>query len=220
VIEESLHAVGLAGAIPTWVLSNHDVVRHVTRYGGGATGLARGRAALLTMLALPGGCYVYQGEELGLEEVDVSPEHREDPLWLRGGEASRDGCRVPLPWTGDEPPYGFGPGTGQPWLPQPEDWADLSVAVQQQDPGSTLAFYRAALRARREVTADLSEEVTVLASAPGTLAFVRGGGLVCVLNCGDVPAPVPVEAGDLVLASADLADGQLPADAAAWFRPA
>ena len=220
VIDESLHAVGLADAAATWVLSNHDVVRHVTRYGGGALGLARGRAALLTMLALPGGAYVYQGEELGLEEVEVAPEHRQDPTWLRGGGVGRDGCRVPIPWAGDEPPFGFGPGEGQPWLPQPDTWAAQSVAAQADDPESMLSFYKLALRTRREVTDDLPDHVTVLDSAPDTLAFLRGGGLVCVLNCGDVAAPVPVEAGDLVVSSAPFEEGRLPADAAAWFRPA
>jgi alpha-glucosidase len=170
------------------------------------------------MLALPGGAYIYQGEELGLEEVEVAPEHRQDPTWHRGGGIGRDGCRVPIPWSGDEPPFGFGPGTEQPWLPQPADWSGVSVAAQEDDPDSMLSFYRLALRTRREVTGELPDEVTMLDSAPDTLAFVRGRGLVCFLNCGSVPAPVPAEAGDLVASSAPLADGQLPADAAAWFR--
>jgi alpha-glucosidase len=127
---------------------------------------------------------------------------------------------VPVPWSGNEPPFGFGPGTGQPWLPQPAAWKDLSVQAQQDDPGSTLSFYKHALRTRREVTEALPDDVTILASAPDTLAFVRGGGLVCFLNCGTVPAPVPAEAGEPVLSSAPLEDGQLPADAAAWFHTA
>ncbi|MGH3369319.1 MAG: alpha-amylase family glycosyl hydrolase, partial [Nocardioidaceae bacterium] len=220
VIEESLHAVGLADAAATWVLSNHDVTRHVTRYGGGARGLARGRAALLTMLGLPGGVYLYQGEELGLEELEVAAEHRQDPTWHRGGGVGRDGCRVPVPWSGDEPPFGFGPGTGQPWLPQSPEWAGLTVADQAGDPDSTLSFYRLALRTRREVSEALPDEVVMLDTAPDTLAFVRGGGLVCVVNCGETAAPLPVEAGDLVLSSGPLLDGRLPADTAAWFRPA
>ena len=134
VITETLDAVGLVDASPTWVLSNHDVVRHVTRYGGGAVGLARARAAVLTMLALPGSAYVYQGEELGLEQVDVAPEDRQDPAFLRTGEGGRDGCRVPMPWSGEKPPFGFGAGEGQPWLPQPDAWADLTVAAQDGDP--------------------------------------------------------------------------------------
>ena len=110
VVDQTLDAVGLVEGSPTWVLSNHDVIRHVTRYGGGEVGLARAKAATLTMLALPGSAYVYQGEELGLEQVDVAPEFRQDPSWLRTGEPGRDGCRVPIPWSGTHAPYGFGPG--------------------------------------------------------------------------------------------------------------
>jgi alpha-glucosidase len=217
VVDESLHAVGLAGAAATWVLSNHDVVRHVTRYGGGERGLRRGRAALLTMLALPGGVYVYQGEELGLEQVDVPPEHRQDPSYHRGADEGRDGCRVPLPWSGTEPPFGFGPLEGQPWLPQPEEWKDLSVEAQQHDPASTLSFYRSALRARREVAEHLGDDVTWLDTAPGTIAFRRGDDLVCMLNCGSRAARLP-DVGELVISSGPLTGGRLPADTAAWFR--
>ncbi|MEU4418985.1 alpha-amylase family glycosyl hydrolase, partial [Nocardia salmonicida] len=107
VIEETMAAVESVGASATWVLSNHDVVRHVTRYGGGAAGQARARAALLAMLALPGSAYVFQGEELGLEEVDVPPKLRHDPRSLNTGEPGRDGSRVPIPWSGSAPPFGF-----------------------------------------------------------------------------------------------------------------
>ena len=127
--------MGLVGGAPTWVLSNHDVVRHVTRYGGGERGLARARAATLTMLALPGSAYLYQGEELGLEEVDVPPEDRQDPAWFRTGVAGRDGARVPIPWRGTRSPFGFGPARTTPWLPMPDDWASLTVAAQRRDPG-------------------------------------------------------------------------------------
>ena len=117
------------GASPTWVLSNHDVVRHVTRYGGGALGLGRARAATLLMLALPGAAYLYQGEELGLPEVDVCPTRCwQDPIWERSGHTrrGRDGCRVPLPWSGDaRRRTGSGPVAGATWLPQP---ADLGAA--------------------------------------------------------------------------------------------
>jgi alpha-glucosidase len=226
VITETLHAVGLVGASPTWVLSNHDVVRHVTRYGGGVTGLARARAAVLTMMALPGSAYVYQGEELGLEQVDVPPQARQDPSYLRSGGTGRDGCRVPLPWSGAGPPYGFGPGTGQPWLPQPGCWESLTVEHQSVDPGSTLSFYRRLLALRRQVAVGLGHQVVMLDTAPGTLAFRRGDGLVCALNCGSRPARVPAEAGELLLSSgADPVLGRggvrrLPPDTAAWFRPA
>ena len=110
----SIGALAAVGAPPTWVLSNHDVVRHVTRYGGGELGPAPGPRRALLMLALPGGAYVYQGEELGLPEIlDLPDELRQDPTFLRTGgtQKGRDGCRVPLPWSGTEPPFGFGPGT-------------------------------------------------------------------------------------------------------------
>ncbi|MDZ5660756.1 glycoside hydrolase family 13 protein [Nocardioides sp. S-58] len=214
VVTSTLEAVKPVGASPTWVLSNHDVVRHVTRYGGGEQGLARGRAATLTMLALPGSSYLYQGEELGLEQVDVAPEHRQDPSYLRTGEPGRDGCRVPIPWSGTQAPYGFGPGTSQPWIPQPADWAALTVEAQAADPSSTLAFYREALRVRREFAWSAGDEVEVLDLGADVLAFRRGP-LTVVLNCGDAAVELP--AGDLLLASGPV-DDKLPPDTAAWLR--
>ncbi|NYE35749.1 alpha-glucosidase [Nocardioides cavernae] len=214
VITDTLASVGPVGASPTWVLSNHDVVRHTTRYGGGARGLARARAATLTMLALPGSCYLYQGEELGLEQVDVAPEDRQDPSWFRTGEVGRDGCRVPIPWGGDAAPYAFGPGTGQPWIPQPADWAPLTVEAQTGDPASTLEFYRDALRVRREFAWTAGDEVTMRQLGDDVLAFTRGP-LTVVLNCGDTPVELP--AGELLLASGPV-DGTLPPDTAAWLR--
>lgn len=221
VVTGTLEAVRLVDGSATWVLSNHDVVRHVTRYGGGDRGLARGRAALLTMLALPGSSYLYQGEELGLEQVAVPPEARHDPAYFRGGEEGRDGCRVPMPWSGAEPPFGFGPGPGAPWLPQPAGWADLTVQAQDEDPGSTLSFYRRALAARRAEAAGLGDAVRLLDSAPGTLAFERGERLVCVVNCGSEPAPLPSEAGHRLMSSGEhpVDVHTLPPDTAAWFRP-
>jgi alpha-glucosidase len=218
VVVDTFEAVALVDGTPTWVLANHDVVRETTRYGGGATGLARARAAALTMMALPGSAYVYQGEELGLEQVDVEPEHRTDPSWFRTGEAGRDGCRVPMPWSGTSAPYGFGPGQEQPWLPMPADWAGLTVEAQSGDDASTLTFFRRMLRLRREVTAGLPESVEVLASAADTLALGRGD-LVAVVNCGTGPAALPTEAGELLLSSGtDPVDGLLAPDTAAWFR--
>ena len=214
VITDTLAAVEPVGASPTWVLSNHDVVRHVTRYGGGEQGLARGRAATLAMLALPGSSYLYQGEELGLEQVDVAPEHRQDPSYLRTGEVGRDGCRVPIPWSGTEAPYGFGPGTGQPWIPQPAGWAALTVEAQTGDPSSTLEFYREALRVRREFAWTAGDDVEILDAGADVLAFRRGP-LTVVLNCGTAPVELPE--GELLLSSAPV-DGKLPADTAAWLR--
>ena len=188
----------------------------MTRYGGGPVGLARARAATLTMLALPGSSYLYQGEELGLPEVDVEPEFRQDPSWLRTGEVGRDGCRVPIPWSGDAAPYGFGPGAEQPWLPQPDYFAELTVEKQQADPSSTLAFYRAALAARRDLRRRPSATTIADVAATGdVLSFVRGPVTVLV-NCGKKPAPLP--AGEVVVSSAALVDGLLPIDSAAWVR--
>ena len=221
VVTETLRAVGLVHGSPTWVLSNHDVVRHVTRYGGGAVGLARAKAATLTMLALPGSAYLYQGEELGLEEVDVPRKYWQDPGALRGGRAGRDGCRVPIPWEGTRPPYAFGPGTTQPWLPQPKGWASLTVAAEEADPASTLSFYREALGLRREVAVPAGEQVELLTTGRTVLAIRRGNGLVCVTNFGRGRAELPPEAGDLLLESTpgSVHDGRIGPDTAAWFRP-
>ncbi|TIC88216.1 glycoside hydrolase family 13 protein [Nocardioides sp. GY 10113] len=212
VVNSSLEAVAAADALPTWVLSNHDVERHPTRYGGGEVGLARGRAATLTMLALPGSAYLYQGEELGLEQVDVPPEARQDPSWFRTGKPGRDGCRVPMPWSGDAPPYGFG-GTGQPWIPQPEDWAGLTVAAQAADPDSTLSFYRRALAARREHLSGAGDAAT--ATVTGDLLEIRRGDLRVLLNAGSEAVPLP--AGE-VLISSDPVGPTLPPNTAAWLR--
>jgi alpha-glucosidase len=211
VIDDTFAAVAPVGGSPTWVLANHDVVRPPTRYGGGAVGRARARAATLTMLALPGSAYVYQGEELGLEQVDVPKEGLRDPRALLLGTPSRGGCRVPLPWAGTEPPYDFGPGAGQPWLPQPDDWAGLTVEAQEADPASTLSFYRAALRARRLYAVPAGEAVD--ASVDGDVLTVVRGPLTVVLNCGTDAVPLPT--GAVVLASGQL-HGVLPPDAAAW----
>jgi len=226
VVTETLASLAPVGAVPTWVLSNHDVVRHVTRYGGGAQGLARGRAATLAMLTLPGSAYLYQGEELGLAQVDVAPEDRTDPSWFRTKDTAkvdigRDGCRVPIPWGGDAAPYGFGPAESgdQPWIPQPDDWAGLSVEAQTGAEGSTLEFYREALRLRRTFAETAGTDVEILPGAPDLLVLGRGD-VVCVLNAGTAPAALPAEAGELLLSSGDDPDGTLAPDTAAWFRRA
>ncbi|MGH3498509.1 MAG: glycoside hydrolase family 13 protein [Nocardioidaceae bacterium] len=244
VVADTFSAVDPVDASPTWVLANHDVVRTVTRYGGGATGLARARAAMLAMLALPGSAYLYQGDELGLAQVDVPAADRRDPTWLRGGGVGRDGCRVPLPWTVGPTPYGFGPDGSTPWLPQPVGWGDLSVEAQDASSGSTLGCVRAALAMRRELVVGLDGRVEMLDLGEDVFAYHRRGpdgspGLVCVLNAGsqsvDVSAlgAVALSSGDLpasatgerrASAKADGRDrdpfrGVLPPDTAAWLRP-
>jgi alpha-glucosidase len=213
VVRGTLAAVEPVGAAPTWVLSNHDVVRHPTRYGGGARGLARARAATLTMLALPGSAYLYQGEELGLEEVDVPAERRQDPYWFRTGKPGRDGCRVPIPWRGTRSPYGFGPGWTEPWLPQPDDWAQLTVAAQRSDPDSTWSFYRDALVARRRHSGQ--GNAAEIADGSAEVVHLRRGGLEVLCNCGDEAVHLPD--GEVVLSSGPLADGMLPPDTAVWL---
>ncbi|MEV4059421.1 glycoside hydrolase family 13 protein [Nonomuraea dietziae] len=222
------------GAPPTWVLSNHDVARVVTRYGRADTswdhgarrdgapsdlelGHRRARAAALLAMALPGGVYVYQGEELGLPEVDDIPDHlRQDPMWIRSGHTvpGRDGCRVPLPWAGDAPPFGFGPGTGEPWLPQPLEWKELTVEAQAGDPGSMLTLYRTALRLRGDRLGDGS--LTWLDLGPEVLAFTRDSGLTCVVNLGAEPVRLPPHEA-VLLQSGSLVDGSLPSDTAVWL---
>ena len=216
VVRGTLAAVAPVAAAPTWVLSNHDVVRHPSRYGGGAQGLARARAATLMMLGLPGSAYLYQGEELGLQEVDVPPDRRTDPSWFRTGMPGRDGARVPIPWRGSRTPYGFGPAGSTPWLPMPDDWASLTVAAQRTDPESTWSFYRAAIRARRSfaTTSAVGDDVEVV-EGRSTVLHLRRGSLTMVCNCGSRPVRLPP--GDAVISSGPLRDGLLPPDTAAWL---
>jgi alpha-glucosidase len=210
VIDESLSTMDPVGAPATWVLSNHDKPRHVTRYGD----IRRARAAILLMLALPGSAYVYQGEELGLPEVlDLPDEVLQDPVWRRSGftDRGRDGCRVPLPWTGDEPSYGFGPAGC--WLPQPAAWRELSVQAQLADAASMLHLYRTAIALRRGFSGGLEW----LDGPPDTLVFRRSSGLVCAVNFGSAPVALPPGYGDVICSSVPVEDGLLPPDAAAWL---
>jgi alpha-glucosidase len=242
VIDATLAAHAPVNAPATWVLSNHDVTRHVTRYGraetsmgrsparhGSPTDLAlgtrRARAALLLNLALPGSCYLYQGEELGLWEVeDIPDELRQDPFFHRSGgsDVGRDGCRVPLPWNGAHPPFGFSPpdATAEPWLPQPAAWARLTAEAQQHDDASVLALYRTALAMRRGQPG-LHEEEFEWRSEPGArvLDFTRGPALRCLVNLSGAAIPLPAHHA-VLLASGPLGTGgsRLPADTAVWLR--
>nr|MBA3267328.1 DUF3459 domain-containing protein [Acidimicrobiia bacterium] len=217
-VDESIEALEAVGAPPTWVLSNHDVVRHVTRYGGGDLGRRRARAAALLMLALPGGAYVYQGEELGLPQVTDLPDSAlRDPTFLRtnGAERGRDGCRVPIPWSDDAPPFGF--GRDKAWLPQPPAWADLTVERQESDAASMLTLYRDALRLRKRV--NQSAPLEWIDAADDVLAFRRGPDFACAINLADEPAEVPtaVAGDDVVLASGPIEQRGLPGATAVWL---
>ena len=236
VIDASLDAFGAVGAPSTWVLSNHDVVRHATRlsvteanpqgHGLGPrskglpefeSGIRRARAATALMLALPGSSYLYQGEELGLPEVIHLPDDaRQDPTWFRtaGERYGRDGCRVPIPWEGTAPSYGFGP-TDASWLPQPAQWASLARDAQRGIPGSTLSLYRDALRLRREHALGAGT-LEWLPGFPESVVALRNGPVVVVANTGTVPVELP--GGEVVLASGPLDGRTLPHDTTAWLR--
>ncbi len=237
-IESALAAHAPVDAPTTWVLSNHDVTRPVTRYGRADTAFAfeskragtptdldlgtrRARAAALLAMALPGSMYIYQGEELGLPEVEDIPfDRRQDPMWLRSGgvDPGRDGCRIPLPWAGDRPPYGFsGPGATRPWLDPPEGWAGLTVEAESENASSMLTLYRAGLALRRSAPWSPDGALTWLSSHDSVLAFARGEGFVCLVNFG--AAPVELPAGSRVLlASDELEGGAVPQDTTVWLR--
>ena len=223
------------GSSSTWVLSNHDVVRHATRYGlpvgtdlddwlmsdgldvplDAEQGLRRARAAALFMLALPGSAYLYQGEELGLLEVaDLPAAVLQDPIWLRtlNTKKGRDGARVPLPWTSAGDTYGFGSGSS--WLPQPATWSRAAVDQQAGAAGSTLELYRTALRVRRELQTEESL-AWVETGRPDVVHLVRPNGWHCVTTFGTEPYALP--AGVLRVASEPVADGLLPSESTAWF---
>ena len=234
IISESLRAFPAVGAPATWVLSNHDVIRHATRlampghpqgHGVGPTtegkpdpaaGLRRARAATALMLALPGSAYVYQGEELGLPEAMELPDDvREDPTWFRtnGERYGRDGCRVPLPWSAADPAFGFSP-TGESWLPQPADWAALARDVEEQDPESTLWLYRTLLATRR--AHDLgAAQLEWLEGYGDDVIAVRTGDVTVIANVGTEPVALP--AGTLLVASDTFEGGELPADTTVWI---
>jgi alpha-glucosidase len=227
----------------TWVLSNHDVTRPVTRYGREDSSFAfatkrfntptdldlgtrRARAAALLSAALPGSLYIYQGDELGLPEVEDLPDGtRQDPMYFRsnGVDPGRDGCRVPLPWSGQHQPFGFSPYAGtapaEPWLPQPEGWAKYTVEAEAHDPSSMLSLYRAALGIRRATESLGDGALEWLDTEPGVLAFSRGGGFVNVTNLSGHPIDLP-EHEEILLSSTELVGptGQLAQDSTAWLR--
>jgi alpha-glucosidase len=214
-IENSLAAAAIENAKPTWCLSNHDVEREVTRYGGGSVGVDRARAMALVMLALPGAAFIYNGEELGLPNADLPDEALQDPRWERSGHTARgrDACRVPIPWQGDTPPFGFSTSADT-WLPMPQDWARLTVEKQLADADSTLAFFRRALELRRTRAEFAGDRIGWLSAPRGALMFRRGG-LVCALNTGKRPLALPDR--NVLLSSTPLVDRKLPPNGAAWL---
>ncbi|MFV0634477.1 alpha-amylase family glycosyl hydrolase, partial [Demequina sp.] len=231
-IDASLSAFEGVGAPATWVLSNHDVIRHPSRlaltapspqgHGIGpdspglpepAVAAARGRAATMLMLALPGSAYLYQGEELGLPEVlDIDADARQDPTFHRtlGERYGRDGCRVPIPWEADAPAFGFSP-SGESWLPQPDLWAELARDRQEGDPGSSLEMYRSLLRLRR--TWGLASSSLEWLDAPAGVVAARVGAVTVMTNLSSSPVPLPP--GEVLISSMPVST-ELPADATVW----
>jgi alpha-glucosidase len=236
VVTRSLTSADAVGAPSTWVLSNHDVIRHATRLGyppaealphgigvddpqpDVALGLRRARAATLLMLGLPGSAYLYQGEELGLPEHTTLPDEvRQDPTWRRsGGRArGRDGCRVPLPWVASAPAFGFSP-TGRTWLPQPPGWREYALDRQRAVPGSTYEMYRAALALRRDLGLGAGS-LAWLDVAPDVVAFVNGTVLV-LANLGADPVAPPAGSRPLLASAVLDANGRVPPDTTLWVR--
>jgi alpha-glucosidase len=215
-IDGTLAALEAVGATPTWVLENHDVMRLPSRYKSPE---AAGAAALL-LLALPGTIFLYAGQELGLEEVDLPDELRQDPVFFRSGGArkGRDGCRIPIPWERESPGFGF--TTGRPWLPIPESWGDRSVAAQRDDPDSTYELSRAALHTRQAGRALRAGSFAWRDAPDGALMFDRKTEeehVVCIVNIASDSA-VDLPDGDVVLASRAGLRRHLPPDTAAWVR--
>lgn len=242
-IDESLAGLKHVEGVPTWTLNSHDVHRSISRYGlveaepmsspdvnalrTRARGLVdielgtrRATAATLLLLALPGSVYLYQGEELGLPEVQELPaEARQDPIWQRSGgiEYGRDGCRVPLPWTVAGPNFGFGSeaAAGTPWLPQPDWFGGFAAERQDVDPSSVLSFYRRALLARRQL--DPAAPLEWLETSRDDVLAFRRGALVNVTVFDGAPFEVPVEWGVPVLLSQYGHTGPLPAGCTGWY---
>ncbi|MEV8249777.1 glycoside hydrolase family 13 protein [Microbacterium sp. NPDC076768] len=246
IITDNLQQAQAAGSSTTWVLSNHDVTRHATRYGlpalngrmvkqgtewvkaGGPAdgldrdgGLRRAHAATLLMMALPGSAYLYQGEELGLHEVaEITPEQRQDPGFFRGADFDgwgRDGCRVPLPWTASGPSFGFGAAGSH--LPQPAWFGQYAAEVEAANPHSTLSLYREALRLRRLLQTDETMD-WIDTGRPDVLRFTRPGGWQVVTNFGTEPFDLELDAGEVLLASSPLDGSALPAQSTVWIAPA
>ncbi|CAB4332018.1 unannotated protein [freshwater metagenome] len=213
-ISSTIEMLREVDAPATWALSNHDTPRVATRHGANAS-----RALALFVLALPGSCYIYNGQELGLPDAELADSDRQDPSFFRtkGVQKGRDGARVPMPWSGDTSPFGF--SSGSPWLPIPSEWKEFSVSSQSAEPASTLNLYRSALKIRKNSLVGAGEIEWVDKGDAGLLSFRRGNFTV-YLNTGAAEIEIP-KVGELILGSApevNLIDGflYLPAASAAW----
>ncbi len=237
-IDYNLKASSKTGSSTTWVFSNHDVIRHATRFGlsdeinknlpkwfrsadresqiNFKQGLERARAATMLILALPGSTYLYQGEELGMHEpLNIPSDQMQDPQWFRSeGSISRDGCRVPMPWTSTGSSFGFGPGGSH--LPQPEWFKDVNVEKQDGVKGSTLEMYRDALRIRKDLICE--EKLTWVKHwlNNNVLHFKRPNGWQSITNFGNKPIKLPK--GQVLISSQPLVDGKIAPNTTVWLQ--
>ena len=243
-IDNSIEALAEVGAPTSWVFNNHDVVRSLDRLDLGLTnhgdttfsrqgdpsklniarGTLRARSAALMMLALPGGAYLYQGEELAVPEVRDIPEDRlTDPRWKMSGytDRGRDGCRVPIPWTSN-PVGAFGFSSddslrpNQAWLPQSDWWGKYSVDSQDGVDGSTLSMYRQALAIRKQEMGLGDGPMEWIQAGQEIVAFKRPGDFACYINFG--PAFELPSKSTILIASALISGQTLPTDTAVWVR--
>ena len=206
VVTRSIDLMDSVGALPTWALSNHDSPRVASRIGE-----VQARALALFVLALPGSCYVFAGQELGLPDGEIPDSSRQDPIYIRtkGVQKGRDGARVPLPWNGDTAPFGF--TTGKPWLPLTDKWKELTVEKQSVDPKSTLNLYRTALKLRADHLIDQGSitwlESPEHGSKSDSLLAVRRGNVSIYMNLSDSAAEVEIT-GKLLIVSAGIVDSR------------
>lgn len=238
VVKESLAGFGAVGAPSTWVLSNHDVIRHATRMGyqevpkqGDGIGPdypqpdeARGqlisRAATAFMLGLPGSAYIYQGEELGLpEHTTIQSKYRQDPTFFRtnGERVGRDGCRVPIPWEPDAPAFGFNQ-TGESWLPQPDSYKHYARSIQEGIAGSTLELYKRLLKVRKEFDMGNGELIWAPEHSGETSLAYQNSGILVLANFSGSPVAIPP--GELMATTQNdlLVEGLLEHDQVAWIK--
>jgi len=229
VVQRTLDELAIVKAPATWALSNHDTPRVVSRLISPTLDedLARTAARSLALIAhsLPGSIYVYQGEELGLADAPIADSARQDPVWFRtnGAQLGRDAARVPLPWSGAKPPYGFSDSpNAATWLPQPDNWAGFTAVVESEDPGSTLSQYRQMLRLRHDLPAFADLDNTSIAEVmAGVVRVNRGATFTCLVNCTDGMVQIPTAASLLVSSHESvMADGEsltLPPATGAWL---
>jgi alpha-glucosidase len=236
-INESFKAFDGVGAPSTWVLNNHDVIRHASRFGGdygratasdgigsnqtqpdNQLGLTTAKGATLFMLGLPGASYLYQGEELGLpEHTTLEDKFRQDPTFARtkGTRVGRDGCRVPLPWDQSSDSSGFS-ATGESWLPQPESYGELARSLQEKDASSTLSFYKQALAIRKQLALGEGSFAWVEGhTGPDSLAY-ENSGIRVIYNFGN--EPIDLSKAEVLISSQSLTGGKLESNSCVWIR--